>query len=111
MNAFSSDDWRERKVREWLLLMLRFAVTREARDRLAVLAIADELDALGGYWRPMAPRFFVTTAGKVCDAILGVGGDADAILRTHIARISDPRLRSVFAAAVDLKEPPFDYQQ
>jgi hypothetical protein len=53
MNAFSSDDWRERKVREWLLLMLRFAVTREARDRLAVLAIAMSstlLAATGGQW-------------------------------------------------------------
>ena len=107
--AFTSDDWQERKIREWLLLILRFAITREPRDRLAASAMADELDAVGGYWRPMAPRFFVTTAAEVCDAILGLGEQANAVLRTHIARISDPRLRDAFAAAVGLQHQPVDY--
>jgi len=63
--AFGSNDWREQKIRDWLLPILRFAVTREPRDRSAVFAMADELDALGVRWRPAAPRFFVTTAGEV----------------------------------------------
>jgi hypothetical protein len=41
--TFSSHDWRDRKVREWLLLLLRFAVTREPSDQSAALAAADEL--------------------------------------------------------------------
>ena len=90
MNACSADDWRERKIHEWLLLTLRLAITREPRDRLAVFAMADELDALGHYWRPTAPRFFARTASKVCDAILGVGDNANVVLRKHIARIGDP---------------------
>ena len=107
--AFTSDDWQERKIREWLLLILRFAITREPRDRLAASAMADELDAVGGCWRPMAPRFFVTTTAEVCDAILGLGEQANVVLRTHIARISDPRLRGAFTAAVDLQHQPVDY--
>jgi len=104
--AFGSNDWREQKIRDWLLLILRFAVTREPRDRSAVFAMADELDALGVRWRPAAPRFFVTTAGEVCDAILGVSENANMVLRTHIARIDDPRMRGAFAAAVDLQRQP-----
>jgi len=104
--AFSSNDWREQKIREWLLLMLRFAVTREPRDRSAVFAMADELDTLGVRWRPTAPRFFVTTTAEVCDAILGVSENANAVLRTYIVRIDDPRMRGAFAAAVDLQQQP-----
>jgi hypothetical protein len=55
--AFSSDDWRERKIREWLLLMFRFAVTREPRDRSAVFAMADELHAIAGVGARRHPGF------------------------------------------------------
>jgi hypothetical protein len=56
--AFNPHDWRSRKVREWPLLLLRFAITREASDRLAVLVMADELDGVGIERRPAAPTFF-----------------------------------------------------
>ena len=86
--------------------MLRFAITREPHDRSAVFAMADELDALGGRWRPTEPQFVVTTAGEVCDAILGVSENANAVIQTHIARIGDPRMRGAFAAAVDFRYQP-----
>jgi hypothetical protein len=94
--------------------MLRFAVTREPRDRSAVFAMADELDALRGRWRPTAPRFFVTTASEVCDAIpvsgrvveIGASENANAVIQMHIARIGDPRMRGAFAAAVDFRYQP-----
>jgi hypothetical protein len=60
--AIGSHDWRDRKVREWLLLLLRFAVTREPSDQSAALTSADELDSLGVRWRPTAPNFFLTTS-------------------------------------------------
>ena len=44
---FGSHDWRDRKVRDYLLLLLRFAVTREATDQVAALALAEQLDSLG----------------------------------------------------------------
>jgi hypothetical protein len=102
-----SHDWRGRKLREWLLLLLRFAVTREPSDRSAVLAMADELDSLGTRWRPVAPTFFLRTSFAICEAILGFNdARALAVLRQHLARIDDPRLRRAFQAAAGLSESP-----
>lgn len=98
-----SFDWRDRQVREWLLLLLRFAITREPSDRTAVLAMADELDSLDGRWRPNAPRFFLRTSREVCEAVLWNGGHNNAALLTHVSRIDDPRLRQAFRAAVGLQ--------
>ena len=100
-------DWRDRKIREWLLLLLRFAVTRERADRSAVLALADELDAIGSWWRPAAPSFFRRTSREVCAAIDTAGSAPSAVvLHRHHARIDDPRLRQAFAAAVGLNLLP-----
>jgi hypothetical protein len=95
-----SNDWRERRVREWLLLLLRFAVTRDQTDRFAALAMAEELDSLGARWRPAAPRFFERTSIDVCEAIVASDEGHSRVLRRHLARIDDPRLRQAFAAAV-----------
>jgi fido (protein-threonine AMPylation protein) len=91
-----------RRIREWLLLLLRFAITRESADRSAALAAADELDASGGSWRPAAPRFFARTSTEVCDAMM-VADDAAgrAVLKKHLARIDDARLRRAFRAAIE----------
>jgi hypothetical protein len=95
-----SHDWRDRQVREWLLLLLRFAITREQSDRSAVLAMADELDSLGARWRPNAPQFFHKTSREVCNAILQVAeGHSHPVLLKHCLRIDDPRLRRAFRAA------------
>jgi hypothetical protein len=95
-----SNDWRERRLREWLLLLLRFAVTRDPADRFAALAMAEELDSLGARWRPAAPRFFEKTSIDVCDAIAAGEDSHSPVLRRHLGRIDDPRLRRAFAAAV-----------
>lgn len=96
-------DWRDRKIREWLLLLLRFAVTRQAADRFAALTLADELDAIGVWWRPSAPSFFRRTSRDICAAIETAGlSQSAAVLHRHITRIDDLRLRRAFAAAVGL---------
>jgi hypothetical protein len=94
-----SQDWRDRKLREWLLLLLRFAITRETTDQSAALTQADELDSLGLRWRPAAPRFFLRTTREVCQAIVE-GWQDSAVLRKHLARIDDPRLKRAFHAAL-----------
>jgi transposase len=105
VEAFGSHDWRDRKLREWLLLLLRFAVTREPSDRSAVLAMSDELDSLAQRWRPAAPSFFLRTSNEICRAILtGSDGYSNAVLQKHISRIDDPRLRRAFQAAVGLHQ-------
>jgi hypothetical protein len=40
-------EWRAKTLRAWQLAMLRFAVTLDNADRLAVMAIANEIDRLG----------------------------------------------------------------
>jgi hypothetical protein len=92
------------KLREWLLLLLRFAVTRSASDQASVLALARELDLIGPERRAAAePRFFVRRSREICEAILADDRNDNA-LQAHVARIDDPRLRRAFEAAVDL--PP-----
>ncbi len=107
--AKRSPDWRADRIREWLLLLLRFAITRDPKDEAAAFAMADEIDAAGLRWRPSGPSFFRRTTGELCQAITALDNPKRAaILRSHIARIDDPRLRKAFQAAVELerKSPP-----
>jgi hypothetical protein len=107
--ANSSQERRAGRIREWLLLLLRFAITRDAKDEAAALAVADEIDALGLRWRPSAPSFFRRTCREVCKAIAAPDDSKRAaILKQHLARIDDPRLRRAFQAAVEPEQgaPP-----
>jgi hypothetical protein len=104
MQQLASQDWSVGRIREWLLLLLRFAITRDVKDQAAALAMADEIDALGQRWRPSAPSFFRRTSGEACEAIVARDDPTRAaILKKHIARIEDPRLRRAFQAAVELE--------
>src|SRR5512133_4043883 len=104
MQQFGSQDWRAERIRAWLLLLLRFAVTRDAKDEAAASVMADEIDALGRRWRPSARGFFRRTTDEVCKAMTAPD-DANraTILKKHLARIDDPRLRRAFAAAAGLE--------
>jgi hypothetical protein len=105
MEQFGSQDWRAAQVREWLLLLLRFAITRDRKDEVAALAIADELDALGQQWRPSTPSFFRRTSAEVCKAIIAPDDPRRMyILKKHIARIDDPQLRRAFQAVADIEQ-------
>jgi hypothetical protein len=98
-------DWAARQVREWLLLLLRFAVTSDPKDQSATLALADEIDARGVEWRPSAPSFFRRTTNDVCKAIAALDDPKSAaILKRHLARIDNPALRRAFRAAVNFDE-------
>jgi hypothetical protein len=100
----NSHDRRARKLQEWLLLLLRFAVTHESSDQFMAYALADELDALGQQWRPAAPSFFRRTSTEICEAILAVSGgrNNNPVLRKRVQRIDNPRLKRAFCAAVGL---------
>ena len=98
----SEFDWNARTVRAWQLAILRFAVTLDNADRLAVMAIASEIDRLG-------PRhdgkpdfsFFRRTSTELCAAILQPNELTAALLRQYLARIDDDRLKRVFAATIE----------
>ena len=103
--AERSPDWRAGRVQGWLLLLLRFAITRDPQDEAAALAMADEIDALGLRWRPSAPSFFRRTSAEVCWAITAPDGPKRAgVLKSHVARIDQPPLRRAFQAAVELEQ-------
>jgi hypothetical protein len=82
------------------------SLTLDNADRLAVLAIAREIDRLG-------PRhdgkpdfsFFRRTSAELCAAILRPNDLTPTLLRQYLARIDDNRLKRVFAATIDADQP------
>jgi len=92
-------------VRGWLLALLRLAVTHDPADRADALAAARGLDRI---CTPAAAeasfQFFETASAALCTAIVDPSyPDRRDILRRHIARIADIRLRRAFAAAVEME--------
>ena len=66
----SIDKRHDKALCAWQLALLRFAITMDNADRLAVLAIAAELDAAGT--RPSARpafKFFYNASTELCHAI------------------------------------------
>jgi hypothetical protein len=99
-------EWHAKTLRAWQLAILRFAVTLDNADRLAVLAIATEIDRLG----PPQDRtpdfnFFRRTSAELCAAILQPNELASVVLRQYLARIDDDRLKRVFAATIEADRP------
>ena len=99
-------EWHAKTLRAWRLAILRFAVTLDNADRLAVLAIASEIDRLGPQHdsRP-AFGFFRRTSAELCAAILRPNELSSTVLRQHLGRIDDDRLKRVFAAAIETDQP------
>ena len=95
-----------RTLRAWQLAILRFAVTLDNADRLAVLMIAAEMDGLASnpHHKPEF-RFFRHTSAELCAAILRPNELTSAVLRQHLARIGDDRLKRIFAAAMETGQP------
>ena len=104
---FSGAEWNAKTLRAWQLAILRFAVTLDNADRLAVMAIANEIDRLGAQHDGKADfSFFRRTSAELCAAILRPNELSSTLLRQYLARIDDDRLRRVFAAAIDADQPP-----
>ena len=104
--SVSESDCNARTVRAWQLAILRFAVTLDNADRLAVMAIAIEIDRLGPR-RDGKPdfSFFRRTSAELCAAILQPNELTAALLRQYLARIDDDRLKRVFAATMEADQP------
>jgi hypothetical protein len=99
---------RTKKVRDWLLAILRYAVTLHDADRSTVLVIAEEIDKLGSHAEePPAFKFFRRTSIELCSAILDAqNSNKSAVLHLHLKRIDDCRLRRAFEAAIDEDTSP-----
>jgi hypothetical protein len=89
------------RIREWLLGILRFAVTLERCDRAAVMCLAAEMDRLGASTSQSGFSYFTKTSAKLCDCILAkYDFDKLTVLRLHIEKIDDHRLRRAFEGAL-----------
>jgi hypothetical protein len=102
----SGGEWHGKTLRAWQLALLRFAVTLDNADRLAVLAIAAEMDRL----HPVqdgnpAFGFFRRSSAELCAAIRQPNEHSSTLLRQFLARIDDDRLRRAFAAAIEADQP------
>jgi hypothetical protein len=99
-------EWNARTVRAWQLAILRFAVTLDHADRLAVMAIATEIDRLGPRHDGEADfSFFRRTSAELSAAILQPNELTAALLRQYLARIDNDRLKRVFAATIEADLP------
>jgi hypothetical protein len=107
----SSNAWgsgrHAKALRAWQLALLRFAITMDNADRLALLAIAAELDAPGS--RPSgrpAFKFFYTASAELCHAIINLQhSTSNAVLQRYLSRTDDERLKHALAAALAIDMP------
>jgi hypothetical protein len=58
-----------RRIRQWLLGILRFAVTLEQCDRAAVMCVAAEMDRPGASTTQSGFSYFTRTSTKLCNCI------------------------------------------
>ena len=101
-----ANDWHARTLRAWQLAILRFAVTLDNADRLAVMAIASEIDRLDPQHDGKPDfSFFRRTSAELCAAILQPSELTAKLLRQYLWRIDDDRLRRVFAATIEAGQP------
>jgi hypothetical protein len=90
-----------RRIRDWLLSILRFAVTLEQCDQAAVMSLAAEMDRLGSGTSQSRFGFFTRTTTNFCACIVAKGQvEKAAEPRLHIKRINDDRLRRAFEAVL-----------
>ena len=99
-------EWRAKTLRAWQLAILRFAVTLDNADRLAVMAIAGEIDRLSPPHDSKPDfSFFHRTSAELCAALLTPNELSPTVLRQYLARIDDDRLKHVFAATIEADQP------
>jgi hypothetical protein len=92
------------RIREWLLEILRFAVTFEQCDRAAVMCLAAKMDRLGRGTIQSGFSYFTRTSVKLCDCIIAKHDfDKLAELCLYIEKIDDRRLRRALEGALFAK--------
>ena len=89
------------RIIEWLLAILRFAVTLEQCDRAALMCLAVEMDRLGAGTTQSGFTYFTRTSTKLCDCIVAKR-DFDNLgeLWLHFEQINDNRSRFALEGAL-----------
>lgn len=95
-----------RTLLAWHLAILRYAVTLDNADRLAVFNIAREIDRLHARQDGSAAfEFFRRSSTDLCAAIRQPNARTSALLQQYLARIDDDRLKRALAAAINADQP------
>jgi len=95
-------DGAERKLRDWMFALLRFAVTHDPQDQVNALMLACELDTRDASGEV---TFFQRTTSAICHATLVRDRSSERILSQFFRRIGDDRLRGAFIAIFAMKNP------
>lgn len=84
-------------VQDWLFLVLRYVVSREARDRAAVLELAAKMDTLDKQREQETFRFFRSYSERLCAAIAApdMPGQRETLM-AHARRIGQSPLQQAF---------------
>lgn len=102
--AATPNELHSRKIKNWLMTLLRFAVTRDNTDRMSVLELARELDRRNAGDGDSSFSYFVRTSTGICNAIIA---DLDSARQATLVRflncIDDRRLRAALEAATDCR--------
>jgi hypothetical protein len=94
------------RIEDWLLLVLRFAITRNQSDCVAALAAAADMNRLGGASRLPDFTFFTKASRELCDAIVEDDSpERTAALSRYMGKIENKRLRRAFEAALEIERP------
>jgi hypothetical protein len=95
-----------RQVRDWVLAILHFALTLDPADRAAAMAKAADMDRLGSGKSPSQFTYFVRTSVEFCNCIVDRRIiDKAKVLRGHLRKIDDDRLRRLLRAALTRTKP------
>src|SRR6201995_5842271 len=92
-------------LRTWHLAILRFGVTRDNADRLAVFAVAREIDGLGRSQQSPSFGFFRKTSSELSAAILDRDEAADKTLRRYLGQVDEAPLGRAIGAALEIELP------
>jgi hypothetical protein len=102
--AISAHDALDGMVQDWLFLVLRYAVSREARDLQAVLDFAGKMDTLGRERNRETFRFFRSHSGRLCAAIAAPDTPARRhMLTAHACKIGRSQFEQAFLRACHLE--------
>ena len=91
------------QLENWLLALLRYAITRYETDRVAVESLARSMDSLGSRFDQPAFDFFTRNSKRLCAAIATGDAAGQAEIEQLLTRIESPKLRRAFEAVLDVR--------
>jgi hypothetical protein len=104
VDATKECEWQSRKIKNWLLALLRFAVTHDETDRICVIEMARDLDCQNSGTPGASFSYFDRITAEICNVIVAdQNARRQAILLRLFNHIDDCRLRRALEAATECR--------